>query len=265
MTIIKGFDSRYWDGILPDETEFKFVGIKISQSTNFVPAEPIIQWRKSKGKLLRLPFHYWVGPTTFQNPHTNGKAQAQFFYDTMKRIHGDDMGELPPCIDIEHTKAPKGRRSIQSIKAFMNKTEELWGRKPMVYTAGWWFDVWFKPYYTPEKFGGWDIYGYDLWESDPLPDTDCGEWTISAITQTRLDIPYKGFNAKIDINKSTKEWLDSVTVIDKFYTLKEVNQLLEAQEEKLEKACDLKCDISYRVGWNDSLALVGNTLPELAK
>lgn len=253
MTIVKGFDSRYWNGILPEGTDFKFVGIKISQSTNFVPAEPILQWKNSKGKLLRLPFHYWVGPAWYQDPHKHGKAQAQFFYDTMKRIHGNDMGELPPVIDIEDTSAPKGRRTIQSIKAFMNKTKELWGREPMVYTAGWWFDVWFSPFYTPEAYGGWDIYGYDLWEADPPPDTKCGKWDGSDITQVVLQTPYEGFNAGIDINETTQEWIDSVIIEEKFYTQKEVDELLAKQKESLIRACTLKLESAVILGWNEAV------------
>ena len=196
---------------------------------------------------------YWIGPAWYQDPHVHGKAQAQFFYDTMKRIHGNDMGELPPVIDIEDTNAPKGHRTIQSIKAFMGKTKELWGREPMVYTAGWWFDVWFSPYYSPEKFGGWDIYSYDLWEADPPPDTKCGEWTETDVTQVKLSIKYPGFNAVIDVNETTQEWIDSAIAIEKFYTQEEVDTLLKELEVKLTIACNIRCALEFKAGWNEAV------------
>lgn len=271
---VLGMDSRYWNGVLPEGTDYKFAGIKISEATNdnLDLSAPIKQWKRANRLygLLRLPFHFWRGPSLFQDPHKWGKAQARFMYDSLMNKFGgqyNGMGELPPALDLEDTSAPKGRRSIQSIKACLNEIEQLFGREPIIYSAGWYFDQWIKPYYSPEKFGGWDIYSYDLWEADPPPDTPIGEWESGniAIVQYKLDIKEEGFNARIDVNQTTQAWIDSVTETQTTYTQEEVDQLLAEQKEELLQRCEQEIKEEKTEAWNDALAAVSVEVDTLMK
>ena len=285
MTDVLGFDSRYWDGFYPENKgyEYKFVGINVSQGTdNKIPgtnqdidlSAPTKQWKRSNRVygLLRLPFHYWEGPSgLFTDPHKDGKAQAQNMYETLSEQHYgkyNGMGELPPALDLEDTNAPKGRKSIQSIKACLVGLEQLFGREPIIYSAGWWFDQWIKPYFSPDKFGGWDIYSYDLWEADPPPDTPIGEWEPGniAIIQYKLDIKKDGFNARIDENQTTQAWIDSVTQDQqKHYTEEEVTKMLAEQKEELEKICKQREKRAHLEGWNDGLSAASVEVDKLMK
>ena len=208
MEIVKGFDSRYWNGIMPPGYDYKYVGIKISGGVDFVPVEPQKQWRLAPDQgLKRLPFHYWRGKNrvTYRgtDPKEWGKKQAHHFFET-KMKWSNDIGELPPCMDVEDKYSIKGLWVIDSMWAFLERTEQLWGKKPMIYTAGWWWNTWAAPY--ANYYSTWSPYDYDLWEADPPPDTPCGEWEESMITQVVLDWSAPGFNAKIDVNHAQKEW-----------------------------------------------------------
>ena len=215
--IVKGFDSRYWNGILPEGTDFELVGIKISQNYNFIPSETLVQWQRALNEygLLRLPFHYWEAPPSWEDAKINGQRQAQYMWDAMLGRYEGDLGELPPCLDMEDTADCSVHRRRQSIKHFLLTIEDLWGKRPMVYTAHWWFDRYFtnSAYpFRPEDYGGWNIYDYDLWNADPPPTTAVGEWQMPApVTQIVLETSYPGFNAGIDIDETTQEWIDRVT------------------------------------------------------
>jgi hypothetical protein len=81
----------------------------------------------------------------------------------------------------------------------------LWGKRPLVYSAGWWWDARIKPYTAPDH----ELYSYDLWEADPPPDTPCGYWTKPVIVQTRLDFAKAGYNASIDEDEADEAWYNA--------------------------------------------------------
>lgn len=198
----KGFDSRYitdW----PLNTEYEFMGIKISEATGGGPySQPLTQWQLAGDRgLARLPFHFWRG--SWSNPEAHGIEQAEWFFDTYSQHFGG--AELPPCIDCEDTYAPRGLYSVRDILACVKRTEELWGKKPLIYSAGWWWDSWIKPYTAPDH----EFYSYDLWEADPPPDTPIGYWNKSVIIQTKLDFVKPGYNASIDENEADENWYTS--------------------------------------------------------
>ena len=151
MSIVKGFDSRGWDGYLPSGTGFKFVGIKISQGTSFNPSDMWKlqrqwEWSKERYGLLRMPFHY-LTISNWRNPEEFGIQQAEYFFTSIMEKFGNDYGELPPVIDAEYRPLYKNNYIARTIKAALERTEELWGRKPIIYTAGWYWDTWVYPYY----------------------------------------------------------------------------------------------------------------------
>jgi lysozyme len=50
--------------------------------------------------------------------------------------------ELPPVLDIEDCRAPKGSVLIPHIKACLQMLESEFGRKPIIYTARWYTEPW---------------------------------------------------------------------------------------------------------------------------
>ena len=218
--MIKGIDSRYWDGVLPPGYEdFEFVGIKISQGTkdNLDLSAPKRQWRLAPEQdLNRLPFHFWKGSRT-GDAEDHGIAQAEFFFEMMNKLD-PNRGELPPCVDAEDKWALKGIRSLIDICACAKRTEELWGVQPLLYTASWWWNQWITPHddFNRSKY---DPYQYKLWEADPPPDTkEPGDWTKAdlAITQVVLDWNAPGFrqfngrSVGIDIDWADETWYNEV-------------------------------------------------------
>lgn len=216
---VQGFDSRYWNGNMDTPMgDFQFAGIKVSQGTNFAPTLPRKQWATC-GQLgvARLPFHYWKAPLLWQDAKANGVAQAEYMFAIMQEhffING--LNELPPVLDIED-RPPAGttnHRVRLSIIACMQRLEELFGVPPMVYTANWWFEPYFQRGYNPADYDGFDIYGYDLWEADPPPDTPCGEWPDTEILQYKLSTFVAGFNnvynqpVQVDLNKARRKWYE---------------------------------------------------------
>lgn len=209
MTVL-GFDSRYTETI-PSDTEYEFAGIKISDGAGGGPyTQPLIQWeRAGELGLDRLPFHYWRGPG-LDDPERDGEEQARWFrklYEDHFLPHGP--AELPPVLDAEDRFSRPGSRALRSLMSFLDHTESLWGRKPLFYSAGWFFDHHIKPYTTPAH----RIYTYELWEADPPPDTPIGFWaeSESVIKQVRLDFPKEGFTAQIDENEAQDEWYAGAT------------------------------------------------------
>jgi hypothetical protein len=213
MARVKGIDSRYWNSIMPPGYDFKWVGSKISQETqtNLNLSAPHKQWKVAKEDLglNRLPFHFWRGmfKSGDTDPEKHGREQAEFFFEETQKL-GAGMGELPPAIDCESMWESPGINALIDICATCERTEQLWGKKPLIYTASWWWNRWITPYhnYNPAKY---NPYQYMLWEADPPPDTrEPGKWTKAElkIVQEILDWHAPGFNAGIDVDWADETW-----------------------------------------------------------
>lgn len=208
MGIILGADSRYTVTI-PEDTEYQFFGIKISDGAAGGPySQPLTQWQRCGAiDRARLPFHFWRGPGN-DDPIQDGHEQAHHFWETyVNRFMGYGETELPPVIDCEDSFSKPGLHALGSIVATLKATEDLWGIPPytaLVYSAGWWWDKHIKPYTTPDH----EIYRWKLWEADPPPETPIGYWEISdsVITQRKLDFAKPGFSASIDEDIALADW-----------------------------------------------------------
>ena len=69
-------------------------------------------------------------------PHlefSNIADQVKLFVQTV----GSDQGELPPMLDLESPKAnwPKGRLLLNRLKQCLDRVEDAFGRKPIIYTS----------------------------------------------------------------------------------------------------------------------------------
>ena len=223
--IINGFDDRDWNGVLSEQLAayWKFVGIKVSQGQGWYPSDRAVlqlQWKRANKNygLLRIPFHFYLQPTFYTEPIGYGINQALNFYNTMRDENNADVqgwGELPPAIDMENKFIGMAGAEARALcfKACLDKTEELWDRRPMIYTAGWiWNSVMHDEFekLVPEY---WKV--YDLWEADPPPDTDIKGWgKTNSIQQVNLDGYYPGYGSgAIDLDETTQAWIDKVTAV----------------------------------------------------
>ena len=60
-------------------------------------------------------------------------------FDSIVSRFGSDFGELPPFNDLEArllTTHAQGKPLVWSIRACLEKTEDLWNRLPGIYSAG---------------------------------------------------------------------------------------------------------------------------------
>lgn len=107
-----------------------------------------LHWGSSKGKVYRGVYLYFRDG---QDPI----QQAQNLYNFCA-AHGD-FGELPPALDIEEY----GNTQItpSKVKACLEKLEQLFGVKPLVYTAKAVWDKWLGNVAWARE--------YDLWCSNP--------------------------------------------------------------------------------------------------
>jgi hypothetical protein len=216
VEIIEGFDKRDWNGYLTPENAKKFglVGIKVSQGRSWTPKDIAVlqkQWARANSiyKLARIPFHFWLAPWPGQDYEQYGRDQAKNMFNGIKTKFKNDYGELPPAIDVEHRffGMASGLPRAKTLLGCLQKTEQLWGEVPLIYTAGYYWDKLVHPYFVQLVPEYWKY--YELWEADPPPDTSIKGWgDTNAIQQIVLDQPYPGFSGGVDINETTQEWLD---------------------------------------------------------
>jgi hypothetical protein len=214
--ILNGFDSRYWDGILPPEylDHFSYYFQKTSQGVGWEPSEGWTQlqlnWKRVKEvyRLPRGPYHYTIMPYHDQNMIQRAEIQADDFLRVIDERFQGDQGELPPVIDLEnvHEWMALEEDLALFVRALLGRTAEIFNKAPMVYTATWFWDLYIAPY-----VGDWEYYEeYELWEADPPPDTPIAGWVDGGdVVQVALSKSIPGFNTVVDLNETTQEWLNS--------------------------------------------------------
>jgi len=199
--MIEGFDSRWWDGIMPVGYDYRFYIAKATEGEWTSPQFPIQYRAAEQLNLLRSAF-------CFHRYATDPIKSAKQFHDAILANGG--YGKIPPVIDFEDTRAPRSPVLVEHMWTQLEEMEQLAGQEVMCYSARWWWDSWAKPYVKSQH----DFYNRLLWEADPAPDTpEPGEWTKEklAMVQVRLDWNAPGFNAAIDVDEITdeqyKKWL----------------------------------------------------------
>jgi hypothetical protein len=213
--IIYGWDSRYWDGILPPEYEnhFSVYFQKVAQGVGWVPSEGWNQlqlnWKRVKEvyRIPRGPYCYTIMPYHDQNMIQRGEIAADDYLRVINESFQGDQGELPPVVDLEnvHPNMALEEDLALFVRAKLERASEIFNKRPMVYTATWFWDQYIAPY-----VGDWKYYEeYELWEADPPPDTPIAGWVNGgAVVQVALSKTIPGFNTVVDLNETTREWLN---------------------------------------------------------
>ena len=192
----RGFDSRWWNGIMPADSPYLFGYCKATEGDSFTSQQFNLQilalqnYKKLKGA---FHFHRQVANVTFA---------VERFHNVVSAL--DFPVELPPVVDFEDTRASPGKKLVEQMWEYIEQVEQRFQQKCMIYTAGWWWDRWAKPYVQDNQ----EFYEKMLWEADPPPDTPCGGWGEPDVRQVRLDIIVPGMNAKVDENEATDEWFN---------------------------------------------------------
>lgn len=115
-----------WDKVKkgrPGEAPISFVYMKATEGSDFTDTTFGNNFSNAqKHGFIRGAYHYF-------GTASKGLAQAEMFIKTVKLQKGD----LPPMVDVEE-KAKDMKKYIQELKIFINRIEEHYGVKPIVYT-----------------------------------------------------------------------------------------------------------------------------------
>ena len=190
----QGFDSRWWNGIMPADCPYLFGYCKATEGNDFTSQQFGLQMLalQNYGKLK--------GAFMFHRQASDVIISVKRFYDVVRAL--DVPVELPNVADFEDIRATPGLKLVDHMWATVQEIEQKFQQECMIYSAGWWWDRWAKPYVQDRH----EFYEKDLWEADPPPDTPCGEWGEPVVRQVKLDIIVPGFNAALDENEATDEW-----------------------------------------------------------
>ena len=182
--MIQILDARYWNGRIPPGYEYiKGYIAKATDGDYFTSPEFVMQYRAAE-QLFGNARSAW----SFFKGVSNPLSAAKRYHDAMVAAGG--YGGIPPVLDIEDRYALKGKPTVDKAWVQLQEMEQLSGREVMVYSAGWYWDLWCAPFMPLTH----PIYTRDLWEADPGPNTPITGWPSGGImTQTILDWRAPGF------------------------------------------------------------------------
>ena len=208
--MIQGFDSRFWDGIVPAGANFRFflgkatetygAGAHYTLFNHLLPQQ--FEGARNAG--------WAVGAWHYHIQDANPLVSAREYHRFMRPLGMD----FPPILDVED-EAATGAHVWATVQAI----EDKFGERCMVYSARW---CWDDSNYLPP---GHPIFTRDLWESDPPPDTlQPGFWGPEVIRQKVLDTSVSGFRsisgtslANVDLNEANEAWYNT-NVFPRFAT-----------------------------------------------
>jgi len=131
MATIPGIDVSYWNAGIDwpkvRATGQRFVFAKATEGdfysdptfdNNFLGAKP--------AGLLRGAYHFF-------RCNVDAKKQADYFINYVKSFN--DLGELPPALDLESTDGQKKDKIIPAVKIWLDRVEAAFGKKPIIYSG----------------------------------------------------------------------------------------------------------------------------------
>jgi lysozyme len=131
MTYTKGLDVSYYEPKVDWGKVFAqgylFMYAKATQGVGFVDSKFSTHWAGAKkAGLLRGAYHYLV---VGQDPI----KQADLFLNAL----GNDLGELPPVLDLEgkYNETATNKQFLAFAKAWLDRVEQVTGRKSALYSG----------------------------------------------------------------------------------------------------------------------------------
>jgi GH25 family lysozyme M1 (1,4-beta-N-acetylmuramidase) len=131
VTTVPGLDVSYWQSGIDwpkvRATGQRFVFIKATEGEAYTDPTFNDDWNGSRlSGLLR-------GAYCFFHPKQDPKKQADNFISVVRAQN--NMGELPPVIDLEVNDGITRDKIIPRVKAWLDEVEQAFGRKPMIYSG----------------------------------------------------------------------------------------------------------------------------------
>ena len=176
------------------EQNIKFIYIKATEGSTLRDEKFTVNWENGdKAGLLSGAYHFF----SYDSPGSN---QAENFIKTV----GDNVKRrLLPVVDVEYygdkeQNPPAKEDVVRELTVFLNKLEEHYGTKPMIYTRS---DIYDK---YLEGFSG----EYKMWMSSlytPLSWNYKGDWYIWQYLNRGTLEGYSGGEKYIDLNVLNKE------------------------------------------------------------
>jgi len=138
-----GVDVAHWqekiDWDAACEAGLSFAFVKATQDSHITDSRFEYNWSEVKRvKLFRGAYHFAVPPDPTskhkQQHHVRGgpREQAEHFYKVVGKLGG--ARDLPPVIDLEWA-AETPAKTADWAKACLERTEDLFNRRPMIYTT----------------------------------------------------------------------------------------------------------------------------------
>jgi lysozyme len=104
----------------------RFVLIKATEGDDLQDTFFKNNWAGAKSAgLLRGAYHFF-------RCNVDPVIQADYFINFVKSTN--DIGELPPCLDIETTEEKTKGEIVPMVKVWLDRVEAAFGRKPIIYS-----------------------------------------------------------------------------------------------------------------------------------
>jgi len=200
MTTVPGIDVSYWDAGIDwpkvRATGQRFVFAKATEGDFHSDQTFGANWTGAKAAgLLRGAYHFF-------RANVDGKKQANRFIEYVKSAN--DLGELPPVLDLESHDGQRKEKIIERAKVWLDLVEAAFGKKPIIYSA-----QYFLQDYFSEAGGGPPVWAKDhpLWlaqypnnyseESKPFLPRGWFKWTFWQYSEKGR---VNGINASVNMN-----------------------------------------------------------------
>jgi lysozyme len=179
-----------------------FALVKATEGTGFVDPRFDDNWRGMKeAGIVRGAYHFF-------HPGQDASKQAAF----LARVLGLEQTDLPPVLDLETDDGMDAATVVKRVEQWLKQVEQLLGRKPMIYTGGWFWNP------IAEALGqapAWTD-AYPIWVAhyanalQPSLPTGWSRWTIWQYTdQGKVDGVFGG-NPPVDVNRFNGSMQDLV-------------------------------------------------------
>ena len=194
MAYVPGIDVSHWCGnidwklVRGDGIHFAF--IKATEGDTYQDDTFPKNWKDAKSVgILR-------GAYQFFHPNIDPKKQADLFIQYVQKTN--DLGELPPVLDLEVTDHQSNQTIISRAKTWLDRVEQQLGKRPLIYSS---------PGFLMYKFsvvgGGPPDWAkdYDLWlanyEPSPWLPPGWPKWTFWQYSKAGI---INGINASVDLD-----------------------------------------------------------------
>lgn len=194
MAYIPGIDVSHWNGNinwkLVRGDGFRFAFIKATEGGTYEDDTFPPNWKGAKSVgILRGAYHFF-------HPNVDAKKQADSFISYVKQAN--DLGELPPVLDLEVRDGQPNRVIISRSKVWLDRVEAGLGKRPLIYSS-----PGFLQYQFSELGGGPPAWAkdYDLWIAnyEPTPWLPPG-WPRWKFWQHSKKGVVSGIHADVDLN-----------------------------------------------------------------